>query len=66
MGTLYFALAKIWHLPYGTEIVGTCAAIATFLGALIGVNRANYNAADKQESYIIYQKEARDGKDNLG
>lgn len=66
LGTLYFALAKIWHLPYGTEIVGTCAAIATFLGALIGVNRANYNATDKQESYIIYQKEARDGKDNLG
>ena len=49
IGTLYFALAKIWALPYGTEIVGTCAAIATFLGALIGVNRASYNAGDKEE-----------------
>lgn len=56
IGTLYFALAKIWALPYGTEIVGTCAAIATFLGALIGVNRASYNAtekADDENSYII-------------
>lgn len=56
IGTLYFALAKIWQLPYGTEIVGTCAALATFLGALIGVNRASYNAekeTDKEDSYII-------------
>lgn len=53
LGTLYFALAKIWHLPYGTEIVGTCAALATFLGALIGVKRAGYNANPDDGSYII-------------
>lgn len=53
IGTLYFALAKIWALPYGTEIVGTCAAIATFLGALIGVNRANYNSGMKDQNYYV-------------
>lgn len=53
IGTLYFALAKIWALPYGTEIVGTCAAIATFLGALIGVNRASYNAGMKDQDYYV-------------
>lgn len=58
IGTLYFALAKIWALPYGTEIVGTCAAIATFLGALIGVNRASYNSGMKdQDYYIVNDKE---------
>ena len=43
LGTLYFALAKIWGLPYGTEIVGTIAAVTTFLGAILGVSTQNYN-----------------------
>lgn len=60
IGTLYFALAKIWQLPYGTEIVGTCAAIATFLGALIGVNRASYNSGMKEQDYYIMS----DGKED--
>lgn len=42
-GTLYFALAKIWGLPYGTEIVGTITAVDTFLGALLGISTNNYN-----------------------
>lgn len=42
LGTLYFALAGIWHLPYGEEIVGTITAIDTFLGAIIGVSSLNY------------------------
>lgn len=53
IGALYFAVAKIWQLPYGTEITGTCAALATFLGALIGVKRAGYNAKTDDGSYII-------------
>ena len=43
IGTLYFALAGIWNLPYGEEIVGTITAIDTFLGCLLGVSSANYN-----------------------
>ena len=43
LGTLYFALAQIWHLPYGEEIVGTITAIDTFLGALLGISTYNYN-----------------------
>lgn len=45
LGTLYFALAGIWGLPYGEEIVGTITAIDTFLGALLGVSTAKYNKA---------------------
>ena len=43
LGTLYFALASIWGLPYGEEIVGTLTAIDAFLGALLGVSTAQYN-----------------------
>ena len=43
VGTLYFALAGIWGLPYGEEIVGTITAIDTFLGALLGVASATYH-----------------------
>lgn len=43
VGTLYFALSKIWGLPYATEIVGTISAIDVFLGALLGISTANYN-----------------------
>jgi len=42
-GTLYFALAKIWGFPCGTEIVGTITAIDTFLGAVLGISTKNYN-----------------------
>lgn len=42
-GTLYFALSKIWGLPYGGEIVGTITAIDTFLGALLKISDTSYN-----------------------
>jgi hypothetical protein len=42
LGTLYFALTKIWGLPYGTEIVGTITAVDAFLGALLGISTMNY------------------------
>lgn len=43
IGTLYFALAGIWNLPYAEGIVGTITAIDTFLGCLLGISTANYN-----------------------
>lgn len=42
LSALYFGLAKIWGLPYATEIVGTIAAVDTFLGILLGISSANY------------------------
>ena len=39
-GTLYFALAGIWGLPYGEQIVGTITAVDTFLGVLLGISAA--------------------------
>lgn len=43
LGTLYFALSKIWGLPFATEIVGTITAVDVFLGALLGISTSNYN-----------------------
>lgn len=42
LGTLYFALAGIWGLPYAREVVGTITAVDTFLGAILGVSTASY------------------------
>ena len=47
-GTLYFALASIWGLPYGEQIVGTITAIDAFLGAILGVSTKQY-IKDKSE-----------------
>lgn len=43
LGTLYFALASIWGLPYGEQIVGTITAVDTFLGVILGISTAEYN-----------------------
>lgn len=42
VGTLYFALAGIWNLPYGEQVVGTITAVDTFLGVLLGISNAQY------------------------
>lgn len=41
-GTLYFALASIWNLPYGEQVVGTITAVDTFLGVLLGISSNTY------------------------
>lgn len=48
IGTLYFALAGIWELPYGEQVVGTVTAVDTFLGVILGISSAQYNKSKKQ------------------
>lgn len=49
IGTLYFALARIWDLPLAEQVVGTITAIDAFLGALLGISSMNYKKeAEKQ------------------
>lgn len=43
LGTLYFALARIWGFPYGEQIVGTLVAVDTFLGALLKISSDGYS-----------------------
>ncbi len=43
IGTLYFALAGIWGLPYAEEVGGTITAAVAFLGIVLGVSSVQYN-----------------------
>jgi len=51
LGTLYFALAGIWGLPYGEQVVGTITAIDTFIGVMIGISSVNYNKDSERDTY---------------
>lgn len=42
IGVLYKTIAEVWSLPYGEQVMTTCAAVALFIGALIGVSTAEY------------------------
>ena len=43
LGTLIFAISKIWGFPpYAENIVGTLSAIAVFIGAIIGISSNAY------------------------
>lgn len=44
VGVCYAALAKVWGWPYGGEITATLAAICTFMGTVLQISSANYNA----------------------
>lgn len=46
LGTLYFALASLWVLPYSEQVVGTIALLTAFLGIFLGVNTAQYKKAN--------------------
>ena len=46
-GSMYFALAEIWGLPYATQIVGTIAVITTFFGLVIMLARKGWQVDDE-------------------
>lgn len=46
IGSLYFGLAEIWHLPMAPEVVGTITLLDTFLGVVLGISSKVYNASD--------------------
>lgn len=47
LGTLYFALSRIWGFPYGEQVVGTVTAVDTFLGVILGISTATYETQMK-------------------
>lgn len=53
LATFYGVVAKIWGLPYGTEIPATITALGVFLGALIGVSTRAYNKTIAGENDYI-------------
>lgn len=47
LATLYFALSKVWNLPYSEQIVGTISAVDVFLGAILQISSKNYEDEQK-------------------
>lgn len=45
IGALYSGLSQIWQLPYAAEVPATITVICTFLGAILCISTAQYNAA---------------------
>lgn len=43
VGVFYKTISEIWSLPFGNEILATCAAVSLLIGALIGISSAKYN-----------------------
>lgn len=56
LGTLYFALAGIWNLPYAEQVVGTITAIDTFLGVILKISSNQYYGKHQNLSWT--KKEA--------
>lgn len=46
VGTLYFTLGEIWGFPNGEQVVGTCAAVAVFLGVILRFSNRSYENSD--------------------
>lgn len=42
LATFYAVVAKIWGLPFETQIPATITALATFIGALLGISHIQY------------------------
>lgn len=61
MGTLYFTLAQIWHLPSAEEVVGSVMAVDTFLGILLGISTSAYNNSDARFDGTMHVVNTDDG-----
>lgn len=61
LGTLYFALAKIWGLPLAEEIVGTISAVTIFLNTILKIEYQRWE--DEQDINDLIE-ELKDEDDN--
>ena len=50
IGALYFALASIWGLPFGEQIVGTITAVDAFLGAVLKYSSVKYKRMEAEQN----------------
>lgn len=50
IGTLYFAIASIWGLPYAEQIVGTITAVDAFLGTVLHISTIQYKEEHDAET----------------
>lgn len=63
IGTLYFALGQVWHLPNPGEVVGSITALNTFFGVVLGFATKSYNNSDAK--YVGAIEVSDDGNTKL-
>ena len=61
LGTLYFTLSQIWGLPHAEAVVGTIAAVNTFLGVSIQISKKSYYSSNAPYVGEIKVQESPDG-----
>lgn len=61
LGTLYFTLSQIWGLPHAEAVVGTTAAVNTFLGVLVQISKKSYYASNAPYVGEIKVEDSDDG-----
>ena len=54
LGTLYFALSRIWGFPYAEQIVGTITAIVAFLGVVLKISSNQYYKSGKDTDGTLW------------
>ncbi|MBO7682380.1 MAG: hypothetical protein J6T17_06465 [Clostridia bacterium] len=47
IATFFAALAEIWGIPYGSQIVATLAALDALMGAIVAIAKAKW---DKEQA----------------
>lgn len=65
LGTLYFALSGIWHLPDAEQVIGTVGAVDTFLGIVLHISTSSYNKSDEKYDGTFGVVQNPDGSQNL-
>lgn len=62
VSTLYFMLGETWGWSNVAQVVGTIAAIDTFLGAILGLSARAYNRSDAKYDGTINHSFNEKGK----
>lgn len=61
LATFIFAVTSIWGLDFGDKIVGTFAALTTFLGVVIGISNTRYLSDENNFDGDLYISESSVG-----
>jgi len=65
LGALYAALAILWGFDYAEQVVGTCAALATFGGVLLGLSKRSYNKSEEKYDGELVVSHDEAGRPNI-
>lgn len=59
--TFYFVMAGIWNFPHPEQVVGSIAALCTFLGITLGISTKTYNNSPEKYDGSVLLNTKEDG-----